>query len=164
MSDTPESVGGATRGATRLLLTGLAESRRSLKACTRISGPDRYRSAKARTDVRGESADWSTNAFTGRTTEWAGLSTAFLSNSSSCKLPQALGQPRSGALVGALNGILGDHLVEQENPLAIRMQLRQQKRARPTANAASVGVGTRDAEPSPGFPEALHLGVAVATL
>ncbi len=44
------------------------------------------------------------------------------------QIPQAgtpLPQPQWDAVVSAVNGVLGDHLIERENPLAIQMQIRR---------------------------------------
>ncbi len=56
------------------------------------------------------------------------------------QIPQAgtpLPQPRWDAVVSAVNGVLGDHLVRRENPLAIRMQLRRD--AKPVELGEAVG-------------------------
>ncbi len=49
---------------------------------------------------------------------------------------QRSSSPQREAVLSAINGVLGDHLLATANPLAIRMSLRQQGRALPLEKAA----------------------------
>jgi len=53
------------------------------------------------------------------------------------------GSAERDALLAVLNGVLGDHLQASANPLAIRMQLMQDGRPLPAAEAASALAGRR---------------------
>lgn len=58
--------------------------------------------------------------------------------------PAASSGPRE-AVLAALNGVLGDHLAESENPLAIAMQVRREGKALPLTKA---GLSTEIPQPS----------------
>ena len=135
MSHPPTSRPAVARGASRLAfdaveqLTGIIEAMHANIAAAPLP--------------LGEGTDGRTRGVTGfvydsvrfvnaaaRATLDRGL--GFLSSGSGPALPQ----PRSDALLSALNGVLGDHLAASQNPLAIPMQLRRDGETLPLERAA----------------------------
>ena len=121
-----ERAGGAARGATRLAFDAVGEIARIVEGM--------HANIAAAPLPWGESTDGRTRGITGLVygsirllNSAAGLGVdRALALFDRPPLGQApLPQPQWDAVLSALNGVLGDHLVECENPLAIPMQLRR---------------------------------------
>jgi pimeloyl-ACP methyl ester carboxylesterase len=146
MSNTEARVGSATRGATRLVfdgIGGITQIVEGMHANIGAGSPPLGRGTNGRTggisrlvyegiQRTNNGTGWLVDHVLGQLERMPTLS-------------RTLANPQSDTLLGALNGILGDHLVERENPLAIPMQLREHTRTAPAAKSAAAGAGKKDA-------------------
>lgn len=145
MSNTQAAVRSATRGATRLVfdgIGGITQIVEGMHANIGAASPPLGKGTDGRTKGISRLVYESiqrTNSGIGR------LVDGVLGQLERMPMPpQALAQPQSDTLLGALNGILGDHLVERDNPLAISMQLRQHTHSTCAAKATAAIADTKD--------------------
>ncbi|MBT9457447.1 MAG: alpha/beta hydrolase [Burkholderiaceae bacterium] len=121
------------RGGLRLLVdgvsgvTGIVEAMHSrITRVARPVGPVAERPTRGITGLVYRSIQ-GTNKLVGKGLDGAlALAEAGL-QASLREVPEEQRMPRRDALVAALNGVMGDHLVSSSNPLAIQMQLRPQR-------------------------------------